>query len=286
LTRCDERNLRGWIASLMVLAIAMVGSASTFRERVEAKRAVERARYRFVIGATKPFDDVYPRRVFVALVRQDLDEERVLKQAFGVTVTPKMLHDEYDRVEGTTQAPEQWAAIKKALNNDRRRIEELFCRPLLVTRVLHARFRFDSAIHAEPHQKARQARAQFLSKLSVPQARVISLSRATSEGPSTDEMLRRAQAESSLPRILTTPTEKPSDNAPFPIEPELAKVLEKELPQPGEVTTILEFPDRFDVYRLIERSDDAWRVEAVSFPKVDFDSWFERERLKGPPDGR
>lgn len=28
------------------------------------------------------------------------------------------------------------------------------------------------------------------------------------------------------------------------------------------------------VHRLIERTDEAWTVEAVTFLKLDFDSWF------------
>ena len=58
----------------------------------------------------------------------------------------------------------------------------------------------------------------------------------------------------------------------------MAAVLEKELKRPGDVTTILEERDGFEVFRLVEVTTQSWRVEAVRFPKLDFDSWLERQR--------
>jgi hypothetical protein len=78
-------------------------------------------------------------------------EERLLKGAFGIRVTPELLAQELDRIEKSTKAPDQWEAIKKALGDDRRLIEEVFCRPLLVDRALRAKLAFDQKIHAAPH---------------------------------------------------------------------------------------------------------------------------------------
>jgi hypothetical protein len=90
-------------------------------------------------------------------------------------------------------------------------------------------------------------------------------------------MLDRAQKESLLPRVLSPPEQRAKD-APQPVDPELAAVLEKELGKPGDVTTILEERERFSVFRLLEKTTDVWKVEAASFPKVDFDAWFEKVR--------
>ena len=62
------------------------------------------------------------------------------------------------------------------------------------------------------------------------------------------------------------------------MDPEIAAVLEKELKKPGDVTTILEQSDRFEVFRLVELNKEAWKVEAVSLPKVDFETWFSQVR--------
>ena len=62
------------------------------------------------------------------------------------------------------------------------------------------------------------------------------------------------------------------------VEHEMARVLEKELTKPGDVTTILEQRDRFEVFRLLAVTEESWKVEAVRVAKVDFDAWFEKAR--------
>jgi hypothetical protein len=264
---------------LLVLPLLAGGAGElSIADRIDGERAVERARYRFVIGATQPFDEVYPRSVFEKKVARELAEERVLKNVFGLAVTPAILAAEFDRIEKTTKAPDQWEAIKAALRNDRRRIEEVFCRPLVVERMLRAKFAFDQAIHAGPHQRAREARAVFLARKKPAGSKIAVLARAA---PKTDtaEMLDRAQKEAALPRVLSPP-EKPTADEPVAIDPEMAAVLERELKKPGDATTILEERDRFSVFRLIEAKPDSWKVDAVTFPKVEFDAWFEKARAK------
>jgi hypothetical protein len=268
----------------MVLTAALVlwlaGSPPLpFSERVEGERAIERARYRFVIENSQPFDEVYPRTVFEKRVRGEIEQERILQSVFGMTMTPELLHEEFDRIEKSTQAPDQWAAIRAALGNDRRRTEQVFCRPLLVDRALRARFAFDQKIHAKPHQSARTARAAFEKGEPVAGSSVVHLRRGGEPAPSTAELLGEARAQASLPRVLDS-GHGASPEGPLPVDPEVAAVLEKELKRPGDVTTILEERDRFEVFRLIEVSADTWRVDAVRFLKVDYDAWFEMERQK------
>lgn len=260
-----------------LLLAALLGGAAELSPaaRVEAQRDIERARYAFVIGNSKPFDELYKRSLFEARVARQMAEERVLQRAFGMAVTPALLAEEFERVEKTTRAPEQWEAIKKALGNERGRIEQGFCRPLLVERTLRTRFAFDQKVHAEPHQKARQARAAFLAKEKVPGTGERRLRRRAEAGPTVDQMLEKAKTEATGPRLLRPPGE-PDKEAPLPVDPEVAAVLEKELKQPGDVTTVLEQRDRFEVFRLIAVMDEAWKVEAVRFPKLDFEVWFSR----------
>jgi hypothetical protein len=266
------RTLTLWLCYLA----AAGGLPLSVSARVDYERAVERTRYQFVIGNTTPFDEIYPRSIFEKRVARELGEERVLKDAFGLTVTPELLAQEFDRIEKSTHAPEQWEAIKATLKNDRRLIEEVFCRPLLVERALRAKFAFDRKIHAGPHQRAREARAEFLAGREPTGASVLVLARGA-RPPATEEILAEAQKAAALPRVLEPPRKRES-NAPVPVEPELAAVVERELVKPGDVTTILEERDRFEVFRLLERTAGAWKVEAVTFPKVDFDTWFEKVR--------
>ena len=240
--------------------------------RVDAERAVERARYAFVIGSTRPFDELYPRSVFEKRVEHELFEEAILQRVFGLSPTARNLAEEFDRIEQTTRAPEQWAAIKHALGSDRRFIEEVFCRPLLVARTLRARFAFDPGIHAEPHQAARNARARLLAGGNVPGASVLLLRRRPTTPATTDELLLEAKALADLPRVIAAPAHQITSAAPLDLDPEVAAVLQRQLRRPGDVTTILEERDRFAVYRLIETTGEAWKVRATVVPKLDFET--------------
>lgn len=266
-----------------LLAAALLSGANDLplAARVSAERDMERARYAFVIGATQPFDKVYAASIFEKRVARQMAEEAALGRAFGIKVSTTLLAQEFDRVEKETRAPDQWAAIKKALGYDRLLIEEAFCRALLVHRALLARFAFDQKIHAKPHEEARQARAVFLAQRKPAQATLRVFQRRAEAAPSTEALLDQAKSEAQGPRVLTPPTEAHKD-APIPLDPEVAAVLEKELHKPGDVTTILEERDQFEVFRLITVTDDVWKVEAVRYPKVDFEVWFSQvpHRLK------
>jgi len=263
------------IAAFLLAAVA--ARPLPFDARVEATRALERARYRFVIGATKPFDELYARKVFVDRVRRMLDEERILQRRFGVVITPEMLDDEYKRIEVMTKDQDQWDAMKAVLGNDRSFIEEVVCRPLLADRLLRVKFGFDQEIHAGPHQQARAARALFLAGEKVPAARRLVLDRAVRGGATTEEMLEQSKKEATGPRE-TAPRAGKEESLPRPVDSEMARILERELLKAGDVTTILEDRERFSVFRLIELRPDRWIVQAVTFPKIEFDAWFDRER--------
>lgn len=249
-------------------------------ERVEALRAVERARYTFTLEATKPFDEVHPRAGFEKQADRQALEEKVLLKSFAMAPTRKAMAAEYERIEKGSQAPEQWEAIKRALGNDRRKVEEIVCRQLLVSRALRARFEADLTLHAREHQKARDARAAFLAREVPAGARRMRLARGGSAPTSdpTREMLDQAKAQAQGPKVTGGEKEKAEPKeAAVPVEPEKAAVLERELVKPGDVTTILAERDRFSVYRLIAADPSEWTVLAVEVPKRPFDSWFEAE---------
>ena len=265
------------MVTLLLLLSLLADPQLTVAARVDAEREVERARHEFAIGATKPFDQLYPRSFFEARVAREMAEEAVLWNAFGLSPSDNQLAQEFDRIERTTLAPEQWAAIKQALGNDRRLIEEVFCRPLLVARALRSRFAFDPKIHAEPHLAARKARSLLMSENDAPGASVLLLRRRNTIAPTTDALLKEAKREAFLPRVIRPPTDIPA-NAPIAVDPELATVLEKQLRRTGDVTTILEERVQFEVFRLIEATDETWKVLAVRVAKVDFEVWFAEAR--------
>ncbi|MDD1632375.1 MAG: hypothetical protein LUP91_09230, partial [Methylococcaceae bacterium] len=218
--------------------------------RLDAARAVERARYAFVIGATQSFDASFPPSVFVERVARERAEELVLQQVFGVTLAPAQLAREFDRIERTTRAPEQWEAIKAALGHDRRRIEDAFCRPALIKRLLQARFAFDPRIHGEAHARARRARALMLQGGTPPGAARMVLGRRVTPDEATGDLLRKAKAEAAVPRVLASPDQR-ATSGPIALHPEAAAALEAQLVRPGDVSNVLSEWDRFTVYRLV-----------------------------------
>ena len=244
-----------------------------FSERVDGARAVERARYGFLLNATRPFDDLYPRSVFEQEVKREVTEENVLRREFGMDVTRDLLAAEYDRIEKETRAPDQWEAMKRALGNDRGRVEQVVCRPLLVDRALRARFAFDPKIHAKEHEKARVARSAFLAGTTPDGAKQLRLSRRSPQTGGTDEMLAKARADAAGPKLFPPGDPNKPHDAPLPVDLEMAKVLEKELKTKGDVTTILEERDRFSVFRLVAAGPDDWLVEGIQVPKRDFEGW-------------
>ena len=257
-----------------MIVAALLAASLSFDDRVEAERAVERARYAFALDASRPFDEVYPRAIFEQRVRQQDARERVLKKVYAVELTEPQLADELLRIERTTRAPEQLEAILKALGGDRNRMLEVVCRPLLVERVLRGRFELDREVHAAEHRKAREARLEMLAGKAPAGARVVSLTSAPEPGGGLDDVLAKAKSETARPRAPQT-AQEPASDAPAPASLELIAALEKQLKQPGDVTTILEDRRHFQVFRLVERRDGVFKVEAVSIPKRPFDDWMK-----------
>ena len=276
------RTIVMWMFHARNLAMALVllaGAGLSHTRRVEGLRAVERARYAFSLNTSRPFDEIYPRSVFEKKVRRQEQQEWVLREQFGLIVTARLLAEEYERIERETRAPEQWEAIKRALGNDPNRVEEIFCRPILVEQRLRARFDFDQRIHAVAHQKAREARAWFIAGKAPSGSKTFSISRMRDEAAATEQRQNKSGAEAWVPP-LPDRSGPPSAESPVPVDPEMAAVLQKELKKSGDVTTILEERTRFSVFRLQSLTESEWRVEAFEISKRDFEAWFQETLLR------
>jgi hypothetical protein len=252
-------------------------------ERIEAVRAVEQTRALLAAGTATPLDPAAIRDLAARQVGRALQQEALLRQRFGVRVSPELLAAELERIEAHTQDAEGWAAVKAALGNDRRAIEETVCRPLVVDRLLRHGFAFDDSIHSDAHARARQARSRFLAGQPVEASHVLLLARRP-EVSSVDvrAWLAETRAQTRGPRVLWSPEQRPEPRPerPMPLHPDAARVLEAQLQRSGDVSTILSEPDRFAVYRLIEATEESWKVEAAVFLKRDFAQWF-RETTAG-----
>jgi hypothetical protein len=88
---------------LVALGLAAGSVPLSPAARADYERAVEQARYEFVIGNTRPFDEAYPRSVFEKRVQREMAQERLLRRVFGMAVTAQLLSDEFDRIDKTTK---------------------------------------------------------------------------------------------------------------------------------------------------------------------------------------
>jgi hypothetical protein len=115
-------------------------------------------------------------------------------------------------------------------------------------------------------------------------ARVVRLARTAAPDDAVDvrAWVAEARAQAQGPRVLSTPEHDPEalNDQHIPLHPAAARVLKIQFRRPGDVSTILSEEGRFVVYRLIEATEEAWRVDAVAFPKRDFAEWL-RERTGG-----
>jgi hypothetical protein len=100
-------------------------------------------------------------------------------------------------------------------------------------------------------------------------------------------MLAKARADAIGPKVLSQlgAAGETKEERPVVPDPEMAKVLEKELKSKGDVTTILEERAMFSVFRLVTSEPNEWLVEAVRVPKRDFDRWLESALAAPKADG-
>src|SRR5262249_10965655 len=118
--------------------------------------------YEHRLGTKPPFEQTLPRDTLERLVQLDLHKEAVLRERYGIAVTAEMLSTEVQRINTTTRAPEMLAEIKTALGNDSEKFANVFAKPLLVERLLRAKFDNDDALHAGIRRECEQARHTLL----------------------------------------------------------------------------------------------------------------------------
>jgi hypothetical protein len=285
---------------------APAAPAEDFAARCAARAAVERVYYHHRLGTKPPFEQALPPAAVARLVRLDLKKESVLREVYGVAITPEMVAAEVRRIDTTTRAPAMLAEIKAALDNDPAKFAEVFAKPTLVERALAARFENDNALHAPQRTRAEAARARLLAtaKDGAFKTRLAAL-KAHPEG-TVEEFVRweltARPAEPTPPPAASPPTESETNAGPYtnkataqlaqvlsspdhnPEEqdrkfffedlPEgLQQVLRVQLRRPGDVSAVIESPRAFQLYLAAEVSAEAIGAAVLTIPKLGFDQW-------------
>src|SRR3954453_4992775 len=94
------------IVLLPLSALGATVSAQDFATLCADRAAIEHVYYEHRLGNKPPFEETLPRGTLERLVRVDRRKEAVLREHYGLTVTPAMLTAEVQRINTTTRAPE------------------------------------------------------------------------------------------------------------------------------------------------------------------------------------
>ena len=116
------------MTSTFALALVLAAPPLSFAERVDGAQAVERARYAFVISATKPFNELYPRSVF------ETPDEPGKNSDAPVPVDPEMakaLENLFSVFRVVTSDPGEWlvGAVRIPKRDFDRWLEDLLGQP-------------------------------------------------------------------------------------------------------------------------------------------------------------
>ena len=295
------------------LLFLLIGCSAAWTDDLAAlvrdRAAIERVYYNHRLGQKPPFEQALPAPMLEKLVRLDLKKETVLRETYGVTMTPAMLDAEVQRSNTTTRAPEMLAEIKAALGNDPVKFAQVFAKPFLVERLLRDNFENDEALHAARRREAERVRDKLVA--------VAAAAKSEGRSPKAEEVvvnlvaLLKASHSNEVSETTWQLTPRPAEtNAPAPDELEIRKrfgpnaqiissphgaerdrklyfedlppalqvVLRVQLRQAGDVSAVIEAPGGFLLYVAKERTAKAMTVACLSLPKRSYEQWLEEQK--------
>ena len=259
--------------------LALPAFAASVGELVDDRLAVERVYFAKQVGAKAPFEQAVSRSVIERRVQQELLKERVLKNVYRLEITPKLVADEVARIERSTMAGDMLAQIKLSLGNNAERFARSVAKPLVVDRVLRARFEADAAQQAGKRQEAEALRAQLLA--AKPEERAASLKGRSDVREVTWQLGAKPKATelaSARPSLGTgLPQQYFSD-----LHADMQKVLAAQLQKSDDVSAVFGSDQSFAIYLATSRTAEALTVQAVELPHLTFDDWLTAQARTNP----
>ena len=233
----------------------------TFKDRVRAQEAIERVYYSHRIGAPEPFENAITQGTIEKKVRTYLEQSLALESFWGVPVTADALERELLRIAQNTQLPERLTEVFTALGNDPILIQECLARPVLVDRLARSYFASDQRIHQSTRIKAEALRAEILDDPSD-----------STQMENTPEIVEVLKTDDAV--MTETPTIHPQVGRLL-LEASQFRELRTLAPQSvGVVGPLLEQPEGYVFRRILEESEDRFRLATYSVPKVAWDVWW------------
>ena len=277
------------MGSIVAVLLPMLASGaekeSLYRWRTEVERIYHEPR----IGPKMAFEVEFPPAVIQRLVDADLHNETVLREFFGVDITAQMIADETMRIDQSSQAPATLAKIKTALGTDGNGFAECVVKPIIVERLLRQKYYRDKTIHAAERTKAAETRQRL--HAGKPVDGMIELTWLLSARSKDESAAPKHNAPTQLKssggaytneatvqvaEVIGGPQgdeSKTKDQYFEDLPTELREVLKTQLRQAGNVSSVVETPEGFSIYRAKELNPEKWKVETVFIPRKSYDAW-------------
>lgn len=295
----NHQSKTTWCFALLVLlAFGTPGQGNDFASLCADRTAIERIYYQHRLGMKLPFGQTFPTTLIEQRVHDDLLKESVLRKNYDVEITAALIEAEVQRIDATTRAPEVLAELKATLGGDSVRFARAFARPIVVERLLRARFENDEALHANRRHEAEQARASLLAQKPVGDLSEVTWQLAPrpaddQPAPATASTPTKISARSSaytneatvqIAQVLSSPVEETNPKKYFEeLDPELQKVLQAQLKKSGDVSAVIDTPGGFLVFLAKERTATTLSAATFSLSKRSLDEWLTRQSPENYP---
>jgi N-acetylneuraminic acid mutarotase len=278
-------------AAILVLSASGVAwsddSAGDLARREADRRAIEQVYWSHRIwpaanrGSKPDLAAVLPAEILRERVVDDLRKRAALERVWGRRITADEIQAELNRMAAHSRSPQVLREVFTALGNDPRRIAEALAEPALVDRVLRSVYAGDRRFHEDARRRAerslvRGATERDLGSLGGEYVEAIYLRRDTSAQAPEDSLtagvaLPPSEWDALLGRLAGA-FDAGSEGA---AGPESLPLL--------VTSPLVEEPDAFCVYRVIEAANDRLRLAVVAWPKQAFETWWQDARTHVTP---
>jgi hypothetical protein len=283
------------VAGLFLVLFPQSGKASQPEQICRWRAEVERIYHDARLGPKRSFEEEFTSSVISVLVNEELHKEAVLQKVYGVQVTEEMIEEEAKRINVESRAPEMLSKIKAVIGPGEAGFTETVVKPIIVERLLRQKYYQDEPIHAAERASATDKRQRLQAGKSVegleelnwllgkpPEGaseapdKMVASQIKSSGGPYTNE------ATVQVAEVIGEPEADETQIKNFyfdELEPELREVLKTQLSKAGDVSSVIETPEGFSIYRAKELTTEQWRVEAVFIPRKSYDVWLRKLAL-------
>ena len=265
-----------WFVGAMV--VVLLASAATqaaldelsFERRVAAQRAIEQVYWeqRTWPGSEPkpPLAELLSDESIRDRVRDYLRKSNALEVVWKRPIAAQQLQAELDRMVSQTRAPETLARLFAALDNDPRLIAETLARQVLVNRLARDWYALDAGLHADTHDRARQALAASTSV-----ADWIALGGVRQRSVWVLDSGVQVEADASRSEIVLDREQWAEQTS------RLAERVGSALPL-GRFSELAEESDAFEVIAVTASESGRLEVTTVRWPKQGFDEWWSDQQ--------